>query len=262
MKPKYVYDLFEYDRDYASQEEIPFKRSMQFLFLALIHKLQVPAVIRSLKGNYTALYRNPDEILSKCKEALDNDLLTQLERVLYNNNPSRFQGHASAQQRSESRVYGNHSSIAKNMKKVEKTMNKEERNKFVGVFPCWLERFLPHIYITPQDLLVKPRKKDRLVFDAAFLASPFSICINNFTSPEDEIELQYRHTFKNHLKRIYNLRITYSNKEILLFDDDASGAFRHIKLHPDVAGAHAFIIRNKLYLPLGSVFGSNISPHN
>ena len=148
------------------------------------------------------------------------------------------------------------------MKKVEKTMNKEERNKFVGVFPCWLERFLPHIYLTPQGLLVKPRKKDRLVFDAVFLASPFSVCINDFTSPEDEIELQYGHTFKNYLKRIYNLRITYSNKEILLFDDDASGAFRHIKLHSDVAGAHTFIIRNKLYLPLGSVFGSNVSPHN
>ena len=28
MKPKLVYDLFEYDKDYASQEDIPFKRSM------------------------------------------------------------------------------------------------------------------------------------------------------------------------------------------------------------------------------------------
>ena len=47
-----------------------------------------------------------------------------------------------------------------------------------------------------------------------------------------------------------------------MFDDDASGAFRHIKLHPDVTGAHAFVIKNKLYVPLGSVFGSNVSPHN
>ena len=118
------------------------------------------------------------------------------------------------------------------------------------------------MYLTPQGLLVKPRKKDRLVFDAAYLASPSSICINNFTSPDDKVELQYGHTFKNHLKRIYNLWITYSNKEILLFDDDASGAFRYIKLHPDVVGAHAFIIRSNLYVLLGSVFGSNVSPHN
>ena len=102
-----------------------------------------------------------------------------------------FQGYATAKQRAENRAYSNHSSIAKNMHKVEKTMNKEERNKFIGVFPCWLERFLPHMYLTPQGLLVKPRKKDRLVFDIPYLASPSSICINNFTSPENEIELQY-----------------------------------------------------------------------
>ena len=27
-----IYDLFEYDLNYAKQEEIPFKRSMQYLF--------------------------------------------------------------------------------------------------------------------------------------------------------------------------------------------------------------------------------------
>ena len=87
VKPKHTCDLFEYDRDYASQEEILFKRSMQFLFLALVHKLKMPAVIRSLKGNHTALCRDPEEILSQCKEALDKDLLAQLKRVLQNNNP-------------------------------------------------------------------------------------------------------------------------------------------------------------------------------
>ena len=44
-------------------EDILFKRSMYF-FLALMHKLKIPIVIRSLKGNYTALYRDPEEILS------------------------------------------------------------------------------------------------------------------------------------------------------------------------------------------------------
>lgn len=47
-----------------------------------------------------------------------------------------------------------------------------------------------------------------------------------------------------------------------MFDNDASRAFRHVKLHPDVAGARAFIIRNNLCVPLGSTFGSNVSPHN
>jgi len=149
----------------------------------------MPAVIRSLKWNYNALHRNPDEILAKCEKALDKDLLKQLERVLNNNNPSKFKGHTTAEQRNENRAYGNHSSIAKNIEKVNKTMNKEERNKFLAVFPVWLERFIPHMHLTPQGLLTKLRKKDRLVFDAAHLVSPFSICINDFTNVEDEIEL-------------------------------------------------------------------------
>ena len=118
------------------------------------------------------------------------------------------------------------------------------------------------MYLTSQGLLVKRKKKDSLVFNTAYLASPSFIFIHNITSLEDEIDLKYGYTFKNHLKRIYNLRINYSNKEILLFDDDTSGAFRHIKLHLDVAGAHAFIIRNKLYIPLGSIFGLNVSSYN
>ena len=75
MKPQHICELFEHDKNYASQEKIPFKRRMQFLFLALINKLQMPEVIRSLKVNYNALLKNPDKILAKCKKALYKDLL-------------------------------------------------------------------------------------------------------------------------------------------------------------------------------------------
>ena len=97
--------------------------------------------------------------------------------------------HITAEQRNKSRAYGNYSSITKNMQKVKKTMNKEERNKFVGMFPSQLERFILHMHLIAQGLLMKPRKKDRLVFDAAHLVSPSSVCINNYTNIEDEIKL-------------------------------------------------------------------------
>ena len=141
-------------------------------------------------------------------------------------------------------------------------MNKEERNKYVGVLPSWIERFVPHLHFTPQGLLIKPRKNDRLVFDASHRVTAESACVNDFTSPDNEIQLEYGTALRRHLTRIYNLRITYPLEEILLFDDDASGAFRHVKYHPDIAGAYAFIINGILYLPLGTVFGSNVSSHN
>ena len=49
-----------------------------------------------------------------------------------------------------------------------------------------------------------------------------------------EPEIVYDTTFMKHLESIWNLRITYPNTDILLFDDDVKGAFRHSKYHPDI----------------------------
>ena len=133
-------------------------------------------------------------------------------------------------------------------------MNKEESNKFVGVLPSWLEKFIPHMHLTPPWLLVKPIKKHSLVFDSVFLTLSESAHINEFTKTEDEIDLEYGQIIKKYLKRIYNLRMTHVHTEILLIDDDALGAFRHVKLHPDIAGDHFFVIGKTLCVPLGSMF--------
>ena len=229
-----IYSLFTPNPHYASQTSIPPIRRIQFLFLAIIHKLDLPSVIRSLPGNYNALHRHPRAILDQCSHALSPDVTHHLRRVLANNNPSEFHGHTSAQQRLYARRYGNHKSISKNLPQTNKTLNKEERNKYIAVFPCWLERFFPHLHLTPQGLVQKEGKKDRLVFDGSFLVNPTSACVNHFASPEHEITLRYGNALTRHLTRIYNLRISYPNTEILLCDDDASGAFRHVKYHPDI----------------------------
>ena len=72
-------------------------------------------------------------------------------------------------------------SVTKIIGKVEKTMIKEEQNKFFSVFPSWLEWFIPRMHLSPQELIIKLRKKDTLVFDVAHLLSPFSVRINDFT---------------------------------------------------------------------------------
>ena len=106
---------------------------------------------------------------------------------------------------------------------------------------------------------MKPGKKDRQIFDGAYRISPDSPCVNDFTNKLDEGELLYGSAFTRHLIRIYNLRISYPNQELLLFDDDASGAYKHVKYHPDVAGACSFMIKNMLYVPLGCQFGQTVS---
>ena len=120
MNLNVVCKLFQYDQNYASQESMPTERRLQFLFLARIHRLHVPSIIRSLTGNYTATYRDPEKILRACNAALTPELLTQLKRVMHHHNPSKLTGHVTAQQREEARKYGNHASVAMHLTKVGK----------------------------------------------------------------------------------------------------------------------------------------------
>ena len=64
------------------------------------------------------------------------------------------------------------------------------------------------------------------------------------------------------LVQTYNIRISYSDTEILLFEDEASRAFYHVKLHLDFAVAQAYSVGQTLRIPIGSIFGSNVIRHN
>ena len=79
---------------------------------------------------------------------------------------------------------------------------------------------------------------------------------------ETEPEIIYGNSFQRHLEGIWNSRITHPRSDILLFDDDVKGAFRHCKYHPDIASAFSFIISSFLFIPLGGTFGSITSPAN
>jgi hypothetical protein len=50
-----------------------------------------------------------------------------------------------------------------------KTMNKEDRKEHVLTLPAWLEEFILHLMITPNWFIVKPKKNNRLVFNASFM---------------------------------------------------------------------------------------------
>ena len=141
-------------------------------------------------------------------------------------------------------------------------MNKEDRNQYVLPFPNWLARFVKNLHLTPQGLLQKPGKNDRLIWDGSFQPTWDSKCINMMIDKKNEPELVYGHAFDRYLVEVWNQRITYPNKELYAFDDDVKGAFRHSKYYPDIASAFSFIIDNILYVALGATFGSGTSPSN
>ena len=55
----------------------------------------------------------------------------------------------------------------------------------------------------------------------------------------------------------FEIRITYTDEDILLCETDFKACFRNPKMHPDTAGTLDFIIDQLMYIPTGMVFGSN-----
>ena len=62
--------------------------------------------------------------------------------------------------------------------------------------------------------------------------------------------------------RLYNLRISYPDRDLVIHANDVKSAFRQIKLHPDIMGAFSFIIADQLFLSCGLPFGTDFSPAN
>ena len=122
-----VCKLFQYNAESASQKSMPTGHRSQFLFLAVIYRLHVPSIIRSLPGNYTDTHRDPNKIIEACSAALTPELLAQFKHVLHHNNPSKFTGHVTAEKRQEPRICGNHASVAKHLPNAETTLNKEDQ---------------------------------------------------------------------------------------------------------------------------------------
>ena len=66
---------------------------------------------------------------------------------------------------------------------------------------------------------------------------------------------------KQHLyQRLYNLRITYPDKDLVIHANDVKSCFCQLKHHPDVMGAFSYIISNTLFLQCALTFGSDFSP--
>ena len=250
-------------KNYQDQKTINVTRVQKMLAAVCFYNLDIPTVIRFLGNDYTGEHREINETLqvlryTKCNEQVIKDL----KRLFYTGSPNRMNATSTHKNYLDYFRYGNHSSIRKDENKTLIAMNKEDRNQFLIPLPSWIARFVRHSHLTPQGLLTKPGKNDRLIWDGSFLPNWNSTCINMMLSHDTEPKIIYGESFQKHLETIWNLRITYPTTEILLFDDDVNSAFRQCKYHPDVAPSFSFIIKQYMFIPLGGTFGSITSPAN
>mmetsp|Transcript_29742 Transcript_29742/g.86679 ORF Transcript_29742/g.86679 Transcript_29742/m.86679 type:complete len:873 (-) Transcript_29742:2591-5209(-) len=248
--------------NYDKQEEIPMGKVMCFTAAALHFDLHIPSVIRYAGGNYTADFRDMDKIEKQLVGKVDPKDISDLRRVFTVGTPGRFVGESTKDNMLEYWRYGNHGSILKDISKVTKTMNKEDKHCYVVPMPNWLARFIPNSFYTPNGLISKAGKNDRLVFDGSHMINWFSNPVNKNFDMSKEPPVTYGRVLQEHINRIWNLRISYPNEDILLWDDDIAGCFRQEKHHPDVTPAFGLIIDMFLYFYVGQTFGSIFSPAN
>ena len=74
-----------------------------------------------------------------------------------------------------------------------------------------------------------------------------SLPVNRMIDMSSDPRITYGRVLQEHINRIWNLRISYPDEDILLWDDDVAGCFRHVKHHPDVLPAFGLIIDNLTY---------------
>lgn len=246
--------------NWQTQEEIDDKRVDMRMACLFHYNFDLAAVQRFLGGEHVAAHRDPDVILPQVEGLVPPKVYEDFERLLRFGAPAKYNEHGSREQFLEYRDYGNHKSLDQNPDAFRKAMNKEDKRDYVLTLPAYLKDFIPDLWLTPNGLLRIPGKKDRVIFDSSFLLHAYSRVYNYCVENDDEPDIIFGAAWSNYLRRIYNLRITYPDKEIYLFDDDVVAAFRQAKYHPNVISSKAFCDDRYLFVPTGLTFGDKTSP--
>ena len=215
------------DSSYDLQEAIPQEKVTLFLACALHYNLDLASVIRYTGGNYTSAHTDIKSIVSRLQDlGFNPEVLAHLYRSRTVGCPAYFNAESTHDNFMAFLHYGNHSTIKQHTSVVLKAMNKEVKHCHAIPFPRWIARFCPNLHLTPQGILLKQAKKPRPIWDGSFLPHWWCKNINSMQKPALSPESVFGTSLLNHLTRLYNLRITYTDQDILVWDDDVAGTYR------------------------------------
>jgi hypothetical protein len=85
---------------------------------------------------------------------------------------------------------------------------------------------------------------------------------NDWTSKDDELPVIFPASERAYYKEVYNLRITYPTEDIVQGDDDVQGAFKHLRINPNLLGMHAFMFDSVIGFNTSQIFGGETCPLN
>ena len=255
----------QYNTAWDDQQDIDPVRQRAMTACLLHYNLDTSLLMHYLGNNYTGAYRETDKVVHRLRHLkIDEVLIDKYVRVMVTGCPNHFVAETSRENALLHWRLRNGPTIDRKLSQVNKTMNKEDKNNFVIPLPHWMARYIPNLFFTPQHILEKPGKKDRQIFDASKRYTPLSTPINMMTSTPrgTEERCTFGRVRTDIYRRMYNLRISYPDHDLVVHANDVKSAFRQIKLHPDIMGAFSYIIGDRLFLSCGLPFGTDFSPAN
>jgi hypothetical protein len=222
------------------------------------------ALVRWIGGTHVGAHRNTTKILQYLKGKIHNDTHTQLSRIFLNGVPQYCNAESTEQNFQAYLQYGNHSSVQEDPERTMGALAKDFNKSYCLLFDTRMVHFTLNCHVTPQGLIgaQKPGKKPRPIFDSSFRPDPWCFAINDWTNKANKPPITFPSAWQDYLIWLYNLRITYPDKEIYPADDDVSGAFRHLKYHPNVVAMHSYRILEFFAVATGTTFGDCSSPSN
>jgi hypothetical protein len=138
--------------------------------------------------------------------------------------------------------YNNHPAISKNLAQVEANFVAEEAKLFHLILPWFLTSFLPGLFISPLPWEVC-KGEGHICVDCTKGPNPVGAPNSSIPKPSANNAgkfppVYYSDTFQRHLVRLWRMRMTRPEDDILQHCNDIDLAFRRILYHPDLALAH------------------------
>lgn len=246
--------------DYASQKEIDPERVIQLSACAVHYGLDFGRVIRYLGNEYTASYRDLDQLRKEVKPHISSDDFGQITRILTKGCPAELQFELPREHKNRMLRRGNQKSVLDHKPEVWSTMNKEEKHCHIIPFFSWVCRFANSAHHVPQGMVMKPGKDPRIVWDGSTKLLPDDIVMNDVVPVECEAPITFGRSKECYLKHIYNTRLSHPSEEIALANADVKAAHRYPRIQPCLAGAFGFLIHGLYYfVTTAMVFGSIVS---
>lgn len=251
-------------------------RARSMAKLLLLCDFRVGALIRCLGGNYTSDFQD--------FAAIDASLLAlssiptdpgepphdfnRLHHLFHEHVPFKGHFHCSRKDVLKRNLYNNHRAADPFLASIHEKSAIDIQKSYSIALPRWILRFLDGLFLAALGYAtreVKGKIKGRQVNDpSALVNGPDDTgALNSHISRSDPVampKVHYQTALKRLWQRVYNLRISHPDDDIIVYKDDLVSAFRRLQYHPDAAAAYAFVLGAFLIIPIGMVFGARDAP--